>query len=354
MAEMVLLQLRALRSWLVQGDRTMRDTLNSIFWLSCLFGLVFVQFRRMLQGLFRLGRIKRSQYGRLVQHLWSICFHTSATIFLLLYQLLLIRPEVMRESGKYFPQYHNAIFATACDPAKFELVTIVLVAFQVCSTFGSLAGCDYSVAFSSTLHGVLLLCGFGMRLENYSILLNLYIALYCVFREGLLMYASQMDQTSQRKLIFVVVLKCCTWSYLFLYLLSFEFLIPTLYARRQLFPLKLCFWLWYCSCVWNSPLLKLLYHKIYHTHPNDCEGGESAARCILSTDWQTFRYMRTLQQAYLELKKHESRGRPRVSLTSESPARTAFQTIKCMVAMKRKAKRLREGKEQRLLQAKQQ
>ena len=93
--------------------------------------------------------------------------------------------------------------------------------------------------------------------------------------------------------------------YLFLNLLPFEFLIPTLYARRELLPLKVCYWLWYCSCVWNSPLLKLLYHKIYHLHPHDCAGGGSAFRCILSDDWQNFRHFRNLKQAYLELKLQE-------------------------------------------------
>uniref|UniRef100_A0A182MZK0 Uncharacterized protein n=1 Tax=Anopheles dirus TaxID=7168 RepID=A0A182MZK0_9DIPT len=351
---MVLHQLRALRSWLVRDDRSMRDTLNSVFWLSCLLGLVFLQFRRLLQRLFRVWRIKRSKHGQIVQQLWSICFYTSATIFLLLYQTLLIRPEVMRESGKYFPQFHNAIFAAACDPAKFELVTVVLVAFQVLGTVASLTGSDYSVAFSSTLYGALLLCCFSLRLENYSILLNLYVAGYYVCEGTLLLYASQTDWQCKRELTIVVLLKCCTWSYLFLNLLPFEFLIPTLYARRQLFPLKLGFWLWYCSCVWNSPLLKLLYHQIYHTHPNDCAGGDSAARCILSSDWQSFRHFRTLEHAYLELKLHQGREQKISVPTSESGTTTAFQTIKCVLAMKRKLKRLRENKEQQLIAAKQQ
>uniref|UniRef100_A0A182MLE1 Uncharacterized protein n=1 Tax=Anopheles culicifacies TaxID=139723 RepID=A0A182MLE1_9DIPT len=343
---MVLVQLRSLRLWLVSSDRSLRDTLNSIFWLSCLLGIVFLQFRRMVQRLLRLGRVKCSKHGPIVKHLWNICFYTSATMFLLLYQMLLIRPEVVRESGKYFPQYNNAIFATACDPAKFEIITVVLVAFRVFSTISKLSSGDYSVAFSSALCSALLLCCFTLRLENYSILLNMYIAIYSSFEEAFLLYASQTDQKHNIKLTVFVLLKCGTWIYLFLNLLPFEFLIPTLYARRELFPLKLCFWLWYCSCVWNSPLLKLLYHKIYHPHPNDCAGGGSVVRCILSNDWQKFRHFRNLEHAYLELMLHQSRARANTASTNENATMTAFQTIKCVVSLKRKLKRLRENKEQ--------
>ncbi|XP_050070976.1 uncharacterized protein LOC126558926 [Anopheles maculipalpis] len=343
---MVLVQLRSLRSWLLASDRSLRDTLNSIFWLSCALGLVFLQFRRLVERLLRLGRVKGRKHGPIVQHLWNICFYTSATIFLLLYQMLLIRPEVMRESGKYFPQYNNAIFATACDPAKFEIITVVLVSFRVFGTVAKLSNGDYSVGFSNALCSFLLVYCFTQRLENYSILLNLYLAIYSAFEETFLLYASQTDQKHNIKLTVFVLLKCCTWSYLFLNLLPFEFLIPTLYTRRELFPLKLCFWLWYCSCVWNSPLLKLLYHKIYHPHPNDCAGGDSAVRCILSNDWQNFRHFRNLEHAYLELKLHQSREDANTAPTSEKATMTAFQTIKCVVTLKRKLKRMRENKEQ--------
>uniref|UniRef100_A0A8W7Q0Z8 Uncharacterized protein n=1 Tax=Anopheles coluzzii TaxID=1518534 RepID=A0A8W7Q0Z8_ANOCL len=300
---MVLLQLRSLRSWLLSSEHSFRETLNSIFWLSCLLGLVFVQFRRLVVRLLRLGRVKAHRHGPTVQHLWNICFYASATIFLLLYQALLIRPEVMRETGKYFPQYINAIFATACDPAKFEIVTVVLVSYRVLTTVTQLSRGDYSVAFSGALNAALLLCCFALRLENYSILLNLYLAVYGAGEEAFLLAASR------------------------------TFLIPTLYARRELLPLKVCYWLWYCSCVWNSPLLKLLYHKIYHLHPHDCAGGGSAFRCILSDDWQNFRHFRNLKQAYLELKLQESKQKVnKVTLTDVS-AKTAYQTIKCVLTL---------------------
>ncbi|XP_052899704.1 uncharacterized protein LOC128306300 [Anopheles moucheti] len=345
---MVLLQLRSLRSWLVSSDRSLRDTLNSIFWLSWVLGIIFLQFRRLVERLLRLGRVKASKHGRIVQHLWNISFYTSATIFLLLYQMLLIRPEVVRESGKYFPQYNNVIFASACDPAKFEIITVVLVSYRVLSTVSKLSSGDYSVAFSSALCSSLLMCCLTLRLENYSILLNLYLAIYITLEETFLLCASQTDRKHKHKhkLTVLVLLMCGTWIYLFFYLLPFEFLIPTLYARRELFPLKLCFWLWYCSCVWNSPLLKLLYHKIYHTHANDCAGGASAVRCILSNDWQSFRHFRNLKHAHLMLVLHQSNRTTRSVPANEKATLTAFQTIKCVVSLKRKLRRLRENKEQ--------
>ncbi|XP_040174046.1 uncharacterized protein LOC120906431 [Anopheles arabiensis] len=339
---MVLLQLRSLRSWLLSSEHSFRETLNSIFWLSCLLGLMFVQFRRLVVRLLRLGRVKAHRHGPTVQHLWNICFYASATLFLLLYQALLIRPEVMRETGKYFPQYINAIFATACDPAKFEIVTVVLVSYRVLTTVTQLSRGDYSVAFSGALNAALLLCCFALRLENYSILLNLYLAVYGAGEEAFLLAASRTVRPQW--LTTFALLKCGTWIYLFLNLLPFEFLIPTLYARRELLPLKVCYWLWYCSCVWNSPLLKLLYHKIYHLHPHDCAGGGSAFRCILSDDWQNFRHFRNLQQAYLELKLHESKQKANKVTLTDMSAKTAYQTIKCVLTLKRKLKRMRENR----------
>uniref|UniRef100_A0A182XBT1 Uncharacterized protein n=1 Tax=Anopheles quadriannulatus TaxID=34691 RepID=A0A182XBT1_ANOQN len=331
---MVLLQLRSLRSWLLSSEHSFRETLNSIFWLSCLLGLMFVQFRRLVVRLLRLGRVKAHRHGPTVQHLWNICFYASAILFLLLYQALLIRPEVMRETGKYFPQYINAIFATACDPAKFEIVTVVLVSYRVLATVTQLSRGDYSVAFSGALNAALLLCCFALRLENYSILLNLYLAVYGAGEEAFLLAASRMVRPQW--LTTFALLKCGTWIYLFLNLLPFEFLIPTLYARRELLPLKVCYWLWYCSCVWNSPLLKLLYHKIYHLHPRDCAGGGSAFRCILSDDWQNFRHFRNLQEAYLELKLQQCKQEVnKVALTEKA----AYRTIKCVLSLKRKLKR---------------
>lgn len=95
-------------------------------------------------------------------------------------------------------------------------------------------------------------------------------------------------------------------SYLFLNILPFEFLIPTLYANNKELHLYLniFFWVWYCSSIWNSPILKFLYHKIYHLNPCDCIGGELSLRCILLGDSRNYRHYRNLEKAFLELKLH--------------------------------------------------
>ncbi|XP_058127552.1 uncharacterized protein LOC131290800 [Anopheles ziemanni] len=341
-----LLQLRSLRSLLASNGNSLREAVNTIFWLSCILGVLFLQFKRLLRVLLRLGRLQGRKFAQIAHHLWNICFYTASTIFLLLYQMLLIRPEVVRESGKYFPQYNNAIFATACDPAKLEIITLVLVSFKVFGTVAKLSNGDYSEAFSNVLYGTLLMCCLLMRLENYCILLNLYTAVYSAFEEFFLLFACHVSKKRSIELTCFVILKFCTWSYLFLNVLPFEFLIPTLYARSDLFTLKLCFWLWYCSCIWNSPLLKLLYHQIYHTHPKDCAGGDSAIQCILSSDWRSYRHFRNLEHAYYELKLHQSREKMHSTRSGENVSMTAFQTIKCVVSLKRKLKRLRENRDQ--------
>lgn len=61
--------------------------------------------------------------------------------------------------------------------------------------------------------------------------------------------------TSQRNVYvyrMCLSLKLFAWSYCFLNLLPFKYLIPTLYGRKFHLGLNCFLWLWYGSSVWNS------------------------------------------------------------------------------------------------------
>ncbi|XP_058063760.1 uncharacterized protein LOC131213678 [Anopheles bellator] len=341
-----LLQLSWLKVILISNDSSIRSMLNSTFWLSCFLGVVFIYFKHLFKLLLRVGHVQGRQFSQIVHYLWNICFYAAAVVFLTLYHMLLIWPEVIKGSANYFPKTSSAIFATVCDAGTFELITLVLVAFEVFCVISNFTKCDYSETLANALYGALLVSCFSLRLENYSLLLNFYTSVYRTIRESLLLCASLTNATHRARLTILAVLMFCTWFYLFLNLLPFEFLIPTLHARKENFALKLCFGLWYCSCIWNSPLLKLLYHKIYHTYPNDCAGEGSTVRCIMSDDWQNVRHFRNLEHAFYDLKLHQSHESIQSGQASENTTAAAFQTIKCVMALKRKLKLLRERRAQ--------
>lgn len=344
-----MLLLRSLKMFF-NSDSSPRKTINCIFWLCCLLALIFFYFKRSLELVLRRGHIRAMKHSQTIQHAWNICFYAAATVFLGLYHKLLIRPEINSQSSKYFPQYNNTIFLTACDVAKFEIVTMVLVAFDIIGTLVRMRNRDFSEAISKVFYTSLLLCCFVLRLENYSVLLNIYLGVFNAFKESLLLLSLHTSDKSDITLRFYVILNFSSWSYLFLNILPFEYLIPTLYANsRELhLYLNIFFWLWYCSCIWNSPILKFLYHKIYHLHPYDCIGGDSSVRCILLNDTRRFRHYRNLERAYLELKLFHDKGKlsGERHRSGENSSAKAFQTIKCVLALKRKLKRMRENRDQ--------
>ncbi|XP_058442780.1 uncharacterized protein LOC131425163 [Malaya genurostris] len=343
------LYLHSLKSQ-IGSDNSPRKTINSIFWLCCLLAVIFFYFKKSLELVLRRGRVQVLKHSQTVHHAWNICFYTAATVFLGLYHKLLIRPEIVNQSSKYFPQYNNTIFLTACDVVKFEIVSMVLVSFDTIGALTRLRNSDYSEAVSKIFYAALLLCCFVLRLENYSVLLNIYLGVFNAFQETLLLLSLHTSEKRDTTLRLYVILNFSSWSYLFLNMLPFEFLIPTLYAiNKELYMyLNIFFWMWYCSCIWNSPILKLMYHKIYHLNPYDCIGGESSVRCILLDDTRNYRHHRNLERAYLELKLFHDKSKlsgTRHAKNDNSSAK-AFQTIKCVLALKRKLKRMRENRDQ--------
>ncbi|XP_053698153.1 uncharacterized protein LOC128745165 [Sabethes cyaneus] len=344
-----LLYTRSLKS-LFNSDFSAQRTINCIFWLCCLLALLFVYFKKSLKLVLRRGHIQAIKHSQTVQHAWNICFYLAATLFLNLYHKLLISPEIVNQSSKYFPQYNNTIFLAACDIIKFEIVTMVMVAFDTIGALTRLRNSDFSEAVQKLLYASLLICCFVLRLENYSIMLNAYLGVFNAFQEILLLLSLHISEKSDTTLKLFVILNFSSWSYLFLNILPFEFLIPTLYANNKELHLYLniFFWVWYCSSIWNSPILKLLYHKIYHLNPNDCIGGESSLRCILLGDSRNYRHHRNIERALLELKLYYSKDKLTGTRhdNNDNSSVKAFQTIKCVLALKRKLKRMRENREQ--------
>lgn len=150
---------------------------------------------------------------------------------------------------------------------------------------------------------------FFCRLEYFSINFNILLSLVYIFTDGLRLICWHISERNDYLFRVCVSLKLLLWSFVFLNLLPFNFLIPTLYGRKFHFWLNVFLWLWYGSCVWNSvcnfdlfyhlsffskifqgiwkktlfhfqPILQYMYHQIYHTtnNSNECLGGNSVSR----------------------------------------------------------------------------
>lgn len=157
---------------------------------------------------------------------------------------------------------------------------------------------------------------FHCRLEYFSVTFNILLALIYLFTDGFRLICWHISERDDFTFRVCVSLKLLLWSFVFLNLLPFNFLIPTLYGRKFHLWLNLFFLLWYGSCVWNSvsvpyfvsvsftsnpvwiillifnqqPILQYMYHQIYHTNnnSNDCFGGSSVSRYAVVDFYSNF------------------------------------------------------------------
>jgi len=249
------------------------------------------------------------------------------------------------ELGKWYPKRKSLLFFRPCDLVKFKLVSYLICAFYTVGALIDLHARDLLEAISKTLFGVLLLTCHFFGFENYSILLNINLSLFYVFTELLALLALHTNREQHAMLRILLAFKFVSWTYMFLSFLPFQYLLPTVHAAGD-FRFLLCgiFVAWYIAKVWTSPLLQVFYHQLYHLNPADCPGEGSMTRCLLVKDSPELRHWKCLRKAYLEVKLHNDRHQLNKLNLSESAAKSkAFQTIKCVMTLKRKLKRIREN-----------
>lgn len=76
-------------------------------------------------------------------------------------------------------------------------------------------------------------------------------------------------------------------------------------------PLKFIHCLWYIITVWNSPLLRYVYHFMYHSNPVnntnelECPANGVGIRCIVLQDSREYRHLCFLSEAYKLVKKSQ-------------------------------------------------
>lgn len=319
---------------------------NTVFWIFLMFTLGFCGFYQLFHVFFKPQNIKFYKRKQFARSIWNIAFYAASTIFLYYYNEYMISPQLVRNAGRLFPTYENTIFYKSQSCEKFQLYSLFIITFYLHGAMLDFKECDFSEAVSKTLYALALVSINGYKFENYFVGLNLNLGIYNIITECLFLMALQ--NSHRNRLIYQVFLglRIASWSHVFISLLPFKYLVPTLFAKNFKILLNIAIWLWYGLSIWNSPVLQYFNHQIYHSSPIDCSGEGSAAKCILLKDSSEHRHFKTLKKAYLEVKLAHEKMTACVTTasTSENSSAKTFQAIKCIMTLKRKLKRIREGR----------
>lgn len=285
--------------------------------------------------------MKHRQTQRL---LFNIIFFFTSTSFLILYHNYFIQPELNRESTRWYPKRRSLLFYQPCDVVKFKIVTFILSSFHIVNSILDLLAKDVSNAISKLLFSCLIMTCYVYGFENFSIVLSINLGLFYMFSDLLSILALHSDKEQTTMYRVFVAFKFASWIYIFLNFLPFQYMVPCLKATDSKIYLNICFIVWYITKVWTSPLLQIFHHQLYHLTASDCPGENSLARCLMLKDSPELKHEKNLRRAYLEVKLHHQRHQlNKLNLSESAASATAFQTIKCVMTLKRKLKRIRES-----------
>ncbi|XP_063703459.1 uncharacterized protein LOC134833159 [Culicoides brevitarsis] len=329
------------RKWV---DSEVLSFRNALLYSFIFISGFYFSFKRMFQSLYKKAKCRQaSLVSQNIRIIWSTCFIMTQIIFLEMYHSQFISPEFERETRQLFPKFSNSLFFKVCDMKKFMLVTLILSSFYILEALIDLNERNFANSLSKFLFSAVLLTCYRQRLENYSVLLNIYVGLYGIIVHITHFFAINISTKRHTFLQINVIVRLLAWIFIYLNILPFDFLIPTINASAQKasLELNLLFWGWYIVRVWNSPFLKYFYHETYHIN-GDCVGDQSVYKCILLEDTPEQKYLRTMKRICVELKTIQKQKLLEKTLRSEetSSAKT-FQTIKCIMALKRKLRRIR-------------
>ncbi|CRK91133.1 CLUMA_CG004820, isoform A [Clunio marinus] len=330
------------------GSQDVKESINVIYLCSLFFIISYVIFHKIVKKFLLKPKISSDKHGAIIDAAYNIVFFLTSTSFLILYHGYFIKNEINTEINEFNPKGKSLLFHKTCDIIKFKILTYILISYNIFSFFKDLFTRDISSAISNFLFVTLLLTSFSNRYENYTVVLTINIGLFHVFTKLLLILTFNTKKSQTMMFRMLAGFKFAAWMYMFLSFLPFQYLLPSLDTNiNDSLCLNTVFISWYVFNLWTSPMLRIFYHQLYHLTISDCPGGNSLSRCILLKDSPEFEHQMKLKQAYLDVRLHNQRHILNKLNLSESAAScsssTAFQTIKCVLSLKRKLKRIREN-----------
>ncbi|XP_031628299.1 uncharacterized protein LOC116344062 [Contarinia nasturtii] len=318
--------------------------INSIFWMCLFFLLCYHYFEKILQPHLKAAKFSYYKWNLTIHFVWNCCFYIVALVFLCLYRkYFLVDSLYFKQNGQnYYRSYENLLFYTNNRCSLYSSISFILLSFYLIDVIYDLNEGNISEAISKFLACGIVVCFDIYRLEYFSVMYNAMLVLIYLITDGLRLICWHIPENSDLAFRICVSLKLLLWSFVFLYLSPFYFLFPILYGRKFILWLNLFSFCWYGSCIWNSPILQYMCHQIYHTNnnSNDCLGGRTVSRCILIKETKELRHLKNIRTALIEIQLKDM-----VQSDESNPSLKTYQTIKCMIALKRKLKRIRENKE---------
>uniref|UniRef100_A0A1B0FR04 Uncharacterized protein n=1 Tax=Glossina morsitans morsitans TaxID=37546 RepID=A0A1B0FR04_GLOMM len=286
----------------------------------------FQKFREYIDIFLKTSTISYYKRKQFVRSIWNIAFYAASSFFLYFYNEYMILPQLLKNQGRYslFYSSENLIFYKSQQCEKFQFYSLFIITFYLHGAMLDFKESDYLETASKSLYLLTLIAMDVYKYEYYFVGLNLNIGIYNIVTDFLVLLALQ---NSKRNLILNQIflgMRIASWSHVFVIV-----------------------WLWYGLSIWNSPVLQYFYHQIYHNSPTDCCGEGSAAKCIMLKDSSEYRHFKALKKAYIEVKiSHEKLCTSTFcnSSATENSSAKAFQAIKCIMTLKRKLKRIREGR----------
>jgi len=294
--------------------------------------------------LLRSSKFPKVTHEQTINLTFNLVFFFCSTSFLILYHKYFIHPELNRESAISFSKRRNVLFYQPCDFVKFKIVTFCNIGFEVAGCLLNLSDLDICSVISKLLFSSLLMICYIGGLENFSCVLCINLGLYKMFSDLLSLLALQSNKEQTMKFRVFAGFKMASWVYIFLNFLPFQYLVPTFKAKDVNFTLNLFLLSWYVSNIWTSPLLQAIYHQLYH-HLTGCPGENSVTRCIMLRDTSELQHYNILKRSILEVKLHHQRHQiNKLNLGETAASAKTFQTIKCVMTLKRKLRRIRSSK----------
>lgn len=101
-------------------------------------------------------RIKPYKCQATTRFVWHICFYAAALLFLQLYYKYFLATRILRDVGRWFPKYENALFMPTDNCAMFQRISLLLTAFYLTSAVMSLRAKDFTEAATKLLYVMVL------------------------------------------------------------------------------------------------------------------------------------------------------------------------------------------------------
>lgn len=312
---------------------------NVVFWIFIVFAIGYSLFSKYFRLFLRKFKIDYCKHNLAIRAVWNLAYFGASVSFLTLYHKYMISPELIDDTGRLFPKFENTIFYKSQHCDNFEIYSLIIVTFFLHSAMQDFREFDFNGCVSKVLYSFALISLQTSRFQNYFVLLNINLGVCYFLTECLtLISLPSLDKNSFASNTFLC-LRILLWSHMYVNLLPFNYLVPTLFAKNFNLFLNIFIWFWYGMCIWNSPVLQYFYHQIYHNAQSDCIGYGSAARCILLKDGPDQQHYEALKAAYNEIQKEYKIDE--CKCPERNASARAFQAIRGVMMVKRKLRRMR-------------